>query len=375
MSKTNTTRREFIGTVGAGFAAASLGAGGSAFGAPAKKQVPPIDFNMIYGYAPEANVEKDDFTFAFWADPQICNVKQDVRMKSGKWEDLPKELQTTEGRLRKSVEMTNAVNPDFVLVLGDVVHQSGEMEYYERYIKTTEGLKPPQYLLAGNHDFCEPWYANQKYKSEEGKEFFGNFRWAQRTLNGLDKVNYSFDAGRWHIVMFSVPGVGGNLQAQFLKDYPQHIEWLEKDLRQHRDKPTIFCSHPPFLPVGRVSMEHYGPNSRQRRELVEIITRQGNVKLCLFGHIHNTVSSIPKVAWRYKGAAWFTLPTTSFDGVRDHDYEEDARTSYGFGTIRVKGDRLGAMKFRTLAGEEFTFGYDDLKEYDHAYMDSLWDDF
>jgi hypothetical protein len=358
-------RRQFMGTV-AGAAAVGMFGLSSLADVGKKGDRRDIRFDEIYGYVPEINLDKDEFSFCVWADPQVGDASL------GK--DMARADKPTVGRLLRAIGLTNGLDPSFVLVLGDIVHGQGQMKSFRRYVETCSVLKPAQYLLAGNHDFVHAWWSNGLYESEEGAEFFGNFRWAQRQVNGLDRVNYSFDAGRWHVIMFSIPGVHGLMSVEFLKMFPEHTAWLEKDLAAHKDKPTIFCTHHPLLPVGRKFFEYYGPNARQRRELVEMITRHGNVRLCLFGHVHNTVSSIPEIAWRYRGASWVTLPTSSFGGVRSMDYNEDGESSFGVARIRVKGDEIGPLEFHTLADEVFSFALNDFPEYDHEHTTHLWQD-
>lgn len=372
--KCTLTRREFTGMMASAGAAAAFSPMNVIAGT-VEKPITPL--KELYAYLPQLNIPSEDFSICLWADPQLsASVEEDDRGGGcGKISDLPTELKTTEGRLRKIVEMTNDEAPDCVLVLGDVVHFSGEKPQFERYLKVTEGLKPSQYLLAGNHDYRDAQRLEGGYNSAEGREFFGNFRWAQRNLGKFDKVNYSFDAGNWHIIMFSIPGVGGAAQVQFLKDYPEHLSWLADDLEMHKDKPTIFCTHPPLLPVGQYSMEMYNPNKTQLRAMVDMLTKNGNVKICLSGHIHCTTSSMIDIGWRYKGATWLSLPTTSFDNVREIDYNEGATSSFGFGTIRVVDGKLQPFEFTTITGEVLRIVPEDLPVYDHKHCTGLWEDY
>ena len=373
-NKSTLTRREFTGVMVSAGAAVAFSPIKTFAGIDGKPITP---LKELYGYLPQLNIHSEDFTMCLWADPQLSpTAEEDDRGgRSGKISDLPPELRTTEGRLRHVVKMTNDEAPNCVLVLGDVVHFAGEKPQFERYVKVTEGLKPSQYLLAGNHDYRDGHRTAGNYNSPEGREFFGNFRWAQRKLGKFDKVNYSFDAGNWHIIMFSFPGVGGASQVKFLKDYPEHLAWLSDDLEMHKDKPTIFCTHPPILPVGQYSMELYNANKTQLREMVNMLTKNGNVKLCLSGHIHCTASSMTDIGWRYKGATWLTLPTTSFDNVREMDYNEGATSSFGFGTVRVKEGKLQPFEFTTITGEVLRIVPEELPEYDHEHCTGLWEDY
>lgn len=312
------------------------------------------------GYVPTIGTRKSAFSFAIWGDPQVAYWAPNTKF------DTPANKQIHQmvtPRLRQSVALTNALQPEFVVTLGDNIHNYGEWENYQVLLEAVQGLRPPLYMLMGNHDHIPKadTLASNPVKNVE----FANFLSAQKALHAPELVNYSFDAGEWHFVLFSLPGgVGFGVDA-YLERHPEFIDWLENDLAAHRTRPTIFFTHHPLLPVGHVRFDHYGPGPKQRARLLEALTRHGNVKYAFFGHVHNPVSAIPLISWQYQNTAFIVLPNVAHS-VRLYDYQEQAQSSWGVGIVRLNGPVCEAITFHTLAGEEITIAPQALPVYEDA---------
>ncbi len=312
------------------------------------------------GYVPTIGTKKAAFTFAIWGDPQVAHWAPNTKFDTPSNKAIH-ELVTP--RLRQSVALTNALQPEFVVTLGDNIHNYGEWENYQVLLEAIKGLRPPLYMLMGNHDHIPKadTLASNPVKHVE----FANFLSAQKAVQAPELVNYSFDAGEWHFVLFSLPGgVGFGVDA-YLGRHPEFIEWLENDLAANQSRPTIFFTHHPLLPVGHVRFDHYGPGPKYRARLVEALTRHGNVKYAFFGHVHNPVSAIPLISWQYKNTAFIVLPNVAHS-VRLYDYQEHAQSSWGVGMVRINGPECEAITFHTLAGEEITIAPQALPVYDDA---------
>ncbi|MCF7848396.1 MAG: metallophosphoesterase [Kiritimatiellales bacterium] len=308
-------------------------------------------------------VQKQNFKLAVWGDPQVAyykeGVTQDRSFKSKYLEVLP--------RLREAVALTNKLNPDFTVAVGDIVHGKGEFENYEVFVDACKPLKKQLYLLGGNHDHGTNRFSNKP----QGKKPYGNFLWAQQQLGAPELIHYSFDAGDWHFVLFTQPT--GGLDRHMVSN-PQFLEWLDADLKKNANRPTMFFTHHPPLPVGRRHFDMYGLCATNRGRLVDILTRYGNVKLAFFGHVHNTVASVPLISWRYKGAAWIVLPNAS-NSVRLDDFKETTKSPWGVGLLNVNGSELDSITFHTLAGEQVVWKMSDFPEYDdglYAYLKPEW---
>lgn len=190
--------------------------------------------------------------------------------------------------------------PDLVLTGGDLVMDSFEAAFdrtklqwdlFTRIFKDECGL-PVEHCL-GNHDI---WGWNKTKSGAAGDEPQYGKKWALEVL-GLEAPYRSFDRAGWHfIVLDSVSPKEDGYIGQL--DEAQ-MEWLRADLaRLPAGTPALVVSHIPILaacvlsdPKGaaekegewRVSGSLMLTNGRKIRTL---FAEQGNVKLCLSGHIH-----------------------------------------------------------------------------------------
>lgn len=301
-----------------------------------------------YGYAGRLGPKADRFTFAVWGDPQPSTANK-------------RKQATVNPRLRETVKLTNRLEPAFVVTVGDVIHDYGTIENYRALVDLCSDLKPPLYMLMGNHDHVTR--ADNHPDNPYGKREFGNFLWAQKQVGAPELVNYSFDAGQWHFVCFSQPGGGIGGIERYYEEHPEYFEWLASDLEANKDRPTIFFTHHPALPVGRQHMRFYGPSPASNRKLVNILTRHGNVKLAFFGHVHNSVWSVPYISWRYKGAAWIIAPNAA-NIIRDAYFPQKLKSAWGTMMLTLDGEKIESIVFHTLAGEQFPIEIDAFREYD-----------
>ena len=244
------------------------------------------------------------------------------------------------------------------MTVGDNVHGIGEWENYQVFAGICRDLEMPLYQLIGNHDHGPNTrnFDGNPYGTRE----FGNFLWAQKRLNAPELVNYSFNAGDWHFVLAAQPGGCDG----FLDRYPEWLKWLDADLKQHRERPTFFFAHHPLLPVSRTHFDSYNMNAANRARLAEVLTRYGNVKYAFFGHVHNSVASIPLISWRWRGGAFIMMPNAA-NVVRFNDFHETFKSSWGTGIVEVDGSRVTSLKFHTLESEVVPIDPAQFEEYDH----------
>ena len=312
----------------------------------------------IYGFVSQAGTAKDSFSFAVWGDSQVAFYEKETEFGGEIYRQI---AETVNPRLAEAIQATNRLDPEFVVTLGDNVHGEGQWEHYKVFVDLVRSVSAPVYLLMGNHDHARR--VNGRETNPYGRREFGNFLWAQKELGRPQKVAYSFNAGRWHFVLFSQPGGNGWGVNACLDRHPELLAWLEEDLKKYRDRPTMFFTHHPPLPAGRLQMEQYGPNAAYRAQFVDLLTRYGNVQYAFFGHVHNTVSSIPLISWRYKGIAFVVMPNTAYF-TRDYFYQESQRSSWGIGRVSIRGASCESIEFHTLAGEVVKVDPNDFPEYD-----------
>ncbi len=321
--------------------------------------------NLNYGFVPTIGTSKKEFSFAIWGDPQVAYYEPGTKFDNP---ENKKNFETVVPRLHQAVRMTNRLSPEFVVTLGDNIHNTGEWENFKLFVDAVKPLQMPLYLLMGNHDHvpAADSFATNPLKDRE----FANFVWAQKQINGLEHVVYSFDAGDWHLVLFSQPGGVGYGVDEYMDTHPELVTWLDADLRANQNRPTMFFTHHPILPVGRFRFDVYGPGAANRGKLADLLTRYGNVKYAFFGHVHNTVASISLLSWRYKGVAFILLPNAS-NTARLDDYLENARSPYGVGMVKLNQQTCESITFHTLAGETFVIDPATFGEYDDSFYGYL----
>lgn len=186
--------------------------------------------------------------------------------------------------------------PDLILTGGDLIMDSfatpaPRVESLWAMLTGTfrnECGKPVEHCL-GNHDVFGWDKAKSKTKGDEARWGKG---WAMEAL-GLASPYRSFDRAGWHFVILdslwpdAKTGYIGRL------DEAQR-DWLEKDLKASRGKPTLVLSHIPIL--GTCMMEQGEgeafvkcPHRRMHADglaLHRSFVGAGQVKLCLSGHVH-----------------------------------------------------------------------------------------
>lgn len=220
----------------------------------------------------------DKFRFVLIADPQV----EKAEAKSAV-------ARTSQEKFSRMVSEINAMDPApaFVVVNGDLVNsaQPGQMD---NFLERARQLKPLTILVHGNHDGHEP---------------YPEFRAMQRTMNGVEHERFSFDCGEWHFV--TIP-CNFKEESEYEK---QCLDWLERDLFDHRERPTIAFIHYNLMPQGLTQLEWYTYRRPFRTQLLEILSKYGNVKHCVHGHVHNGIQTAHKLKWNWRGIDFLTAPT------------------------------------------------------------------
>ena len=182
----------------------------------------------------------------------------------------------TAGALEKVVEHINRMNPlpDLVFATGDLA-DGGSQESYRLAHDLLSPLKPPLYIVPGNHDqkdnlaaaFPEHEYLSQRIEGTNGSYICYVLEDFPIRLIGLDTVT---------------PGEhGGGLG-------PGRLDWLNRKLGERPAVPTmIFMHHPPF--ASAISHMDKEPFNR-RQEFRELIKKHPQVERIACGHIHRPIS-------------------------------------------------------------------------------------
>lgn len=167
--------------------------------------------------------------------------------------------------------------PEILLLTGDL-SQDESSASYERLQNLLAPLEIPTYWLPGNHDSLPVM---------------------QQVLRQppifLEK---SFAAGGWHFLLLSswIPGcVHGKISTESL-------EWLDLQLHLIGNKPTLIALHHPPCSIDSEWLDAI--NLQNSEEFFAVIDRYLQVKLVVFGHIHQEFD------YQHRGVRYLGSPST-----------------------------------------------------------------
>ena len=281
----------------------------------------------------------DNFTFIIMADPQGGDTSNP--------EDNRCRLKIHNAFVEESIRLANEIKikPSFCMMLGDIVDHQGEARDFAQMAKFFERLEMPILYEMGNHE--------SRYRTRFGPGYnlsgFNNYFAAQKALNGMDYLLYSFNLGKWHFVVWPDP-----LRSSFWENHPHYFDWLERDLEKHKNRPTLFLQHIPMHPIGINPLVNYAESVPVKRLLFNILSKHGNVKTIFSGHVHIPVKSSFKTAVEYKGIKCINLPAA---GYRPRAFgEEDyyGGPSQGIAIVEINGDNLHST-YKTVTLEEYNY--------------------
>ena len=144
-----------------------------------------------------------NFDFIAMADPQ------------GGFPDDEQQLDTRmkihNAFIQESVSLANNLDfdPLFTVIIGDVCDKWGYEKDLRQMNAFLSELNSPVIYGIGNHETL----LRSEFGPGYNMQAFSNFISAQKAINGLDKLLYSFNAGSWHFVIWPDP-----LSVRFLGD-------------------------------------------------------------------------------------------------------------------------------------------------------------
>ncbi|MGB3191379.1 MAG: 3',5'-cyclic-AMP phosphodiesterase [Limnoraphis sp.] len=169
------------------------------------------------------------------------------------------------------------INPDVLLITGDL-SQDETSKSYQQLQALIQPFNTPAYWIPGNHDDLSVAESILRTKLIS----------AEKTLK----------MGNWKFILLNsqCPGkVHGELTPESLND-------LDSQLQQHPEQPTLIALHHPPVLIGSEWMDKI--KLRNSEDLFAVIDRYSQVKLVIFGHIHQEFETIRN------GVVYWGCPST-----------------------------------------------------------------
>lgn len=248
-----------------------------------------------------ANKTHDTFTFVQLNDPQLGmgGYQHDVES------------------LTEAVQMINELNPDFVLMCGDLVNHANDSSFND-FLNITQNLNSKLYLVPGNHDIG-------KVPNDSSLSYY-------RKIFGKDYYSFSHKG-------YTFIGTNSLLWKTHIENESDlHSKWFENTLQNSgQDNQKIVFGHFPIFTKSESEEENYFNFSIEKRKELLTLFENNNVVAYLSGHKHELLVN------NYKGIQLVTGETTS----KNFD-----KRPYGFRLWTVHSDTL-IHKFIPLIKSNF----------------------
>ena len=171
---------------------------------------------------------------------------------------------------KQAVKQINELNPDFVVICGDLVHEATDSSYSD-FKNIMKGFKTSCYVASGNHDVGN--VPNDStlnyYRKTIGKDY------------------YQFQHKKYSFVVTNTQLWKINVENESKK----HDDWFKETLKIQKDKqhPIFVIGHYPLYTEFPEEEEHYyNLPVVKRKEILELF-KKNNVIAFLSGHTHKLV--------------------------------------------------------------------------------------
>ena len=188
--------------------------------------------------------------------------------------------------LRQAVAVINALDPqpDLVLATGDLVND-GTSAQYDHLISIFGEIEPPLLPIPGNHDD----------RTEMRRRF------SQLPSGGpLDPIDYVVDAHEVRLICLDT-SIPEHLNGQVTAD---QLAWLDHQLADQPERPTIIVQHHPPFPSGIPWMDRDAGFTGAELES-SVLQRYDHVEAVVCGHLHRAIHR------RFGGTVASSCPSTA----------------------------------------------------------------
>lgn len=167
----------------------------------------------------------------------------------------------------QAVVQINELNPDFVLICGDLVHHASDTSYRD-FKRILSGLKMMRYPLPGNHDV-------ENVPTKESLAYFRKV--IGKDYTSFEHKGYAFVLTNTQLWKEEVAG-----------ESQKHQKWFESIIKSKgaQNMPIVVAGHYPiFLKSPYEEEEYFNLPLDVRSEILDLM-KTHNVKAYLSGHKH-----------------------------------------------------------------------------------------
>ncbi len=201
-------------------------------------------------------------------------------------------LEKTVKHLKHVFSLKNQA-PDMIVITGDIA-DSGDAHAYHMVYDALKDLGVPVYAVPGNHD-----------RRDRMREILKG--WTVENPETAPFVCYAVEKEGLRFLFMDSMAPGSH--SGHMPDVA--TKWLEKELQEHKDVPTlVFMHHPPFI-TGMGAMDEPYEN---REVLRGILQKAPWAKLCC-GHMHRPIFTM------WAGVPCVTAPAASMQIELDFSAE------------------------------------------------------
>ncbi|HET6610582.1 MAG TPA: metallophosphoesterase [Kofleriaceae bacterium] len=218
--------------------------------------------------------------------------------------------------------LVDTIDPDAVLLLGDIAYFSGSESQYEDFFDPAWGAhKSLLHPSPGNHDHVSPFLGGYC-------DYFGD---AAHCQDGYSY--YSFDVGSWHIIALDSGCSSPSLCIDPTDDGSDMRTWLAADLAADQSKCTLAYFHHPRFSSGK-----HGNASRLKSLWQQLY--DGGVDVVLNGHEHDYERFAPQDPDGNADDSGITEVVVGIGGIGLRDFDGDPKAN----SVVRSADAHGVLK-------------------------------
>ncbi|MGB9589711.1 MAG: metallophosphoesterase family protein, partial [Candidatus Hydrothermia bacterium] len=271
--------------------------------------------------------------------PAGSDTQPNAVMIYGVWRDTVRFLHFTDMHIGNSaresqncaraVREANLINPDFVIITGDIAEKGQVAEspgWYQEFLGITAGLRVPAFVVSGNHD----WY-NWMYVGNEETNYL-------RIVNPYPDYSFSYGSLLHMLCLDTGPdNIYFDFDSYCYGFTPSQLSYIGQELSQHQAYPLLFAMmHGPVIDRD----DNDDSNKNGKAEFISLALAYG-LDIAIAGHTHEDRLFLSDGTW-VQGDMPDPMPETPYFIQTTTTCKADpGAVGYRF----VSGDADGVIEF------------------------------